>query len=189
MPSNINATITNGVVISPDNSGVLQLQSNNTTIATISSSGLTMNTGSIVVASSAAPAFSAVKTSNQSLTGGVETKVTFDTEQFDTNNNFASSRFTPTVAGYYQLSVNLAYTNAVSGYALIALYKNGSKIGIGTENQLTTASYNAITASYLVYCNGSTDYVEVYTSTNNNAVVYGESLTYTYFQGFLARSA
>ena len=37
----------------------------------------------------------------QTLSSGTLTKVTFDTELFDTNNNFASSRFTPTVAGQY----------------------------------------------------------------------------------------
>ena len=37
----------------------------------------------------------------QTLSSGTLTKVTFDTELFDTNNNFASSRFTPTIAGQY----------------------------------------------------------------------------------------
>jgi hypothetical protein len=49
------------------------------------------------------PAFSATKSANQTVTSGVFTTITFDTEQFDTNNNFASNTFTPTVAGYYQI--------------------------------------------------------------------------------------
>jgi hypothetical protein len=120
------------------------------------------------------------------LTSNTFTKITFTTEVFDTNNNFASSTFTPTVAGYYQ--VNGALTMAGSfcgGEALI--YKNGSsfKSGIGLNN----GSYaNRFAVSALVYCNGSTDYIELY-----GYITAGQSLTtgsgQTYFQAAMIRSA
>ena len=50
------------------------------------------------------PAFSAYQSTLQSFSSNTVTKVLFQTEEYDTNSNFASSRFTPTVAGYYQLS-------------------------------------------------------------------------------------
>ena len=56
-------------------------------------------------------------------------KVTFDTELFDTNGNFASSRFTPTVGGQYYFCADLHHYNSASGATTIrntALYKNGS---------------------------------------------------------------
>jgi hypothetical protein len=48
-----------------------------------------------IALTSVVPAFSAYSTSNQSIPATTATKITFDTEEFDTNSNFASSRFTP----------------------------------------------------------------------------------------------
>lgn len=44
-----------------------------------------------------APAFSAYANASTSLTTSAQTKVNFQVEDFNTNSNFASSRFTPTV--------------------------------------------------------------------------------------------
>jgi len=49
------------------------------------------------------PAFMAESTVDQSVTSATWTKVTLGNEIFDTDSCFSSSRFTPTVAGYYQL--------------------------------------------------------------------------------------
>lgn len=145
-----------------------------------------------VAALGSGPAFSARNTSNQSLTGGATTKIVFDIEQWDTNNNFASSRFTPTVAGYYQLICHLAYTNSVSvsGYASTYFYKNGSLFAEGNEIVINNTTYWGLPASCMVYLNGTTDYVEIYASTNGNSVVYADaSNLYSYFQGALVRAA
>ena len=53
------------------------------------------------------PAFSAYQSSAQTLSSNTATKLTFTTEEFDTNNNFASSTFTPTVAGYYLVTAGM----------------------------------------------------------------------------------
>ncbi|MEZ7974073.1 MAG: hypothetical protein QMC48_03480, partial [SAR324 cluster bacterium] len=63
------------------------------------------------------------------------TKIILDTEEFDTNNCFDSTtnyRFTPTVAGYYQINgaVTLAVP-ATTGGAAARLYKNGTLLCIG----------------------------------------------------------
>ena len=48
------------------------------------------------------PAFLAYKNATQgSISGNTATKITYTEELFDTDNNFASSRFTTTVAGKY----------------------------------------------------------------------------------------
>lgn len=111
------------------------------------------------------PAFSAYSATNQSISAGVPTKVVCGTEEFDTNNNFdtSTSRFTPTVAGYYQCT-GMVESNAVGtdAYFIAMLYKNGSKIASGTNYPtILTAGPNALVTS-LIYCNGSTDYVEFY---------------------------
>jgi hypothetical protein len=57
------------------------------------------------------PAFSAYQSSGQTLSSATATKLNFQTEEFDTNNNFDSTtnmRFTPTVAGYYQVNGGLS---------------------------------------------------------------------------------
>lgn len=138
------------------------------------------------------PAFSAYRSSSQSITGGAYTKVQFDTEQFDTAScydNATNYRFTPNVAGYYQFLSTVdvgAANNRYTGY----LYKNGSSfiqgvniVGNGTNSQ-------GVTLSCIAYANGSTDYFEIYVQGNNSATLgYGAAPLYSYFQAFLVRAA
>jgi len=136
------------------------------------------------------PTFSAYRNANQSLSSGTNTKVQINTKSWDTANSFDAStnyRFTPTVAGYYQVSAAISFTNAVTGYATLSFYKNGSTWASCSEVNLVTSSYNAITGTCLIYLNGSTDYVELYVVTNGNAVIYGDVGNYTYFQGTFIR--
>ncbi len=76
------------------------------------------------------PAFKATKTGgDQSVSPSTWVKVTFDGEEFDTNNNFdlTTERFTPTVPGKYLLVGNVVYHNLANDYiAAAAIYKNGS---------------------------------------------------------------
>ena len=137
------------------------------------------------------PAFSAYADTTQSVTNLSVTKVTLGTEIFDTNNNFASSRFTPTVAGYYQINGTLR--TGVSGTvtnAAVFIYKNGSSYARGAENSSGKGN-NQLVVSSIVYLNGSTDYVELY------GFVEGTSPSFNYnsnditsmFSGCLIRSA
>jgi hypothetical protein len=175
------------VVISGDTSGAITLSA--PAVAGTNTITLPAATGTVMVSGNM-PAFSASKTSNQSLSSTTETKITFDTEQFDTANCFASSRFTPNVAGYYQITTTISYTSAVSGYAQIFVWKNGARFARPTQIQLSTASFNGLPASYLIYLNGTTDYVEIYSTTENGGAVYGDATyTYTFFQAALVRSA
>ena len=197
MASTINSTTSSGVVITSDNTGSLALQSAGTTIATISSTGLTMNSGNIIQASGAAPAFSAYSAANQNPTTATWTKVIFGTEVFDTNNNFASSTFTPTVAGYYQVSASISMAaDTVQTIAGLLFYKNGAATisNVGTQIPgVSSVTYLIPSASALVYMNGTTDYLEVYglvTGTGTLRYFFLSQPNYpTVFTGFLARSA
>jgi hypothetical protein len=156
MASIITATTTSGLTQSADNSGVLQLASGAGNLVTVPSvTGTAMVSGNM-------PAFSAYATAAQTVSSGTFTKVTFGAEDFDTNNNFASSRFTPTVAGYYQINVNAWFESSSNvTRSIVAIYKNGSSleriVDIGTSNAQVGAS-----GSMVIYCNGSTDYIEAY---------------------------
>lgn len=132
------------------------------------------------------PAFSAVMTADQSVTANVTTKVVFSTEVFDTNNNYdptTNYRFTPTVAGYYQ--INVALISNQNTLAQLMLYKNGSSIGAAYP-QATNLGQASL--SYLVSMNGSTDYLEVYAYQTTTGS-FRDLDAYSYFQGFLARAA
>jgi hypothetical protein len=181
------------VIITGDTSGAITLAA--PTVAGTNTITLPANTGTVITTASTfgatGPAFSAYKSSNQTLTNSTLTKITFDTEVFDTNNNFASSTFTPTVAGYYQISCMVNANDAVTGTVSatgIYFYRNGARYYDGLF--LPTAS--KLTSSVVIYLNGSTDYVEIYayiTTTGTAAVYGGSGPPQSYFQGFLARAA
>ena len=132
------------------------------------------------------PAFSAYLGASQTVSNATWTKVQLSAEVFDTHSNFDSTtnyRFTPTVAGYYQL--NLCWlVNAVSTAIQLAIYKNGSSFLIPAQ---TAAATSAVSGSVLVYANGSTDYFEFYV---NLAVGETHPLsTNCFFQGSMVRGA
>jgi len=137
------------------------------------------------------PAFSAYKSNSsgtQTITTNVYTKVTFDTEDFDTNNNFASSRFTPTVAGYYQINAEIDMGG--SGLMIIGIFKNGSefKRGSGVTAGMSEAY---CTVASLIDMNGTTDYLEIYAlSQGGTGSIYASAVgLYAWFNGCLVRSA
>jgi hypothetical protein len=136
-----------------------------------------------------APAFSAYLNGNQTISVNTWTKVTLNTETFDTNSNFdptTNYRFTPTVAGYYLISWSVYNVGAAfNGYS--QLYKNGTGVAYGSSAATsggTTAQLSG--GSYLVSMNGSTDYLELYTYAGITNVTGGSSVTY--MTGVLARS-
>ena len=146
-------------------------------------------TGTMMVSGNM-PAFSAYASALQSVTTGVDTKVVFDTEQFDTNNNFASNRFTPTVAGYYQFNTTIRLSGTAPSQYIVYWYKNGSSTGIPCFVNTTISSPYISSASTLVYMNGTSDYFEVYANITATSPTFGSTAPNTnYFSGCLVRSA
>ena len=183
MASIITATTTSGLTQSADNSGVLQLASGTGNLVTVPAvTGTAMVSGNM-------PAFSAYKSTDQTVTSGVMTKVTFDTEVFDTNNNFASSTFTPTVAGYYQVNATIAVQSTTTLTVIAGnLYKNGvlyryGVLGIGINGN-TRANL-----SDLVYMNGTTDYLEIYARGDGATVSFVGGAEVSSFSACLVRAA
>jgi hypothetical protein len=137
------------------------------------------------------PAFSAYNSGTQTLTTAVATKIINNTEVFDTNSNFDSTtnyRFTPTVAGYYQVIAAVRdNTGVASGFLGSYIYKNGSSFSF-VQGAVSVQGLSAINTS-LIYMNGTTDYIEQYAVQNSglNMVVGGQ--TVTYFQAAMIRSA
>ena len=146
-----------------------------------------------VMVSGNQPAFSAyADATTQTLATVTYTKILFQIEEFDTNSNFASSRFTPTVAGYYQVSSQLLFS-ALGGFTcLVAIYKNGEDFKEGTRTAIAATSSGGVYVSALVYCNGSTDYLEVYgqqaSGTSQNLLGTNNQFL-NYFQAVMVRAA
>lgn len=133
------------------------------------------------------PAFSAYQSSTQTPSAATFTKVNLQAENFDTASCFDSTtnyRFTPNVAGYYQVNGVVQYASAVANL-IVTIYKNGSEyVRGGTQS----SSFQG-TISSLIYMNGTTDYIELYTFNTAGGVATVASSAATQFSGFLARAA
>jgi hypothetical protein len=139
------------------------------------------------------PAFRAYIDGSQTISSGSQQKVTFGSETFDTNANFASSRFTPTVEGYYQLNATVRISGSSGlGEIMLTIWKNGSEYARGTNEQGTEQGNNfySMQVSDLAYANGSTDYFEIYiqqTTGGNRDTTAGTNISY--FSGVMVRGA
>jgi hypothetical protein len=175
----------------PDNTG--------TVITTGSTGGVSQAMLASGIASNG-PAFMATDGgASQSCANNTNVKLTFTSEQFDTNSCYdaPNSRFTPNVAGYYVVftffggqtpsTQNQAWTTMV--------YKNGSLYGPGTSNNVVTMR-NAIDwgslgvrGQQLVYCNGTTDYIEIYAYQYDYSAGASKNAVEKVFGGYMVRAA
>jgi len=122
------------------------------------------------------PAFGTNKLASVSMTHNTLLEVTTWTEAWDSNNAFASGRFTPQTAGYYFVSnqgiANFSGVGANIANFTIYIYKNSTAVAVsGSSNENTgMINYLAQTNNVIVYLNGTTDYVStsVYFYTYNS---------------------
>jgi hypothetical protein len=174
------------VVLSGNTSGAVTLAVPD--VAGTNTITLPASTGTVMVSGNM-PTFRAFLTANQAVSHNTATKIVFDGETFDTNSNFASGRFTPTVAGYYYVMSTVAMSQATQCF--INIYKNGS-VYLNGSPQSGWAGIAGVSGiiSDTVFLNGSTDYVEIYayqaTGISQNAV--GGSV-YSTFSGSLVRTS
>jgi hypothetical protein len=113
------------------------------------------------------PTFSAYPSSSvqQTITSGSQQKVLFQNEEFDVGNSFSSSKFQPTVAGYYQLNSVVRISGTMgTGESMLVIWKNGAEYKRGWNQSGTEvgANFFALQVSAVVYANGTTDYFEIY---------------------------
>ena len=151
-----------------------------------------MLTSASSITQNAGPAFSAYTDSTTQVVPHVTFhKVLLVNEEFDTAGNFASSRFTPTVAGYYQINGNISFPNIAGGDCAVSIFKNGTRFKDGSACPLTSILGGYAQISSFIYLNGSTDYVELYvyqTSGSNRNLNVGSDAR-NYFNGALVRAA
>jgi hypothetical protein len=133
-------------------------------------SGLTASTALALdasknVVSVVAPAFAAATAADVAATTATWTKVTYGTEKFDTNSNFASSRFTATVPGYYQINASAYFYPSANGQCQIAIYKNGASYLVGSV--VPNSNQGPACVASAVIQMAATDYLEIYVFQNS----------------------
>jgi hypothetical protein len=184
------------ISIAGDSSGAITLAV--PAVAGTNTATLPAATGTVMVSGNM-PAFSAYCNSAQTLSAAVATKIQINTKVFDTANCFDATtnyRFTPNVAGYYQVNANLFTTAITPTPAVLAvqIYKNGTDYA-GAQLVSNGNNRNNSIVSRIIYMNGTTDYIEMYgyngggatvTVNNNVGATAGDS---SYFEAVLVRSA
>jgi len=188
MASIITATTTSGLTQEADNSGVLQLASGTGNLVTIPSvTGTAMVSGNM-------PAFSAYMSGTLSVSTSTNTKIPINTEEWDTANCFDTStyRFTPNVAGYYQVqgAIFISPPNNTSGF-ILSIFKNGNEYKQIHRDQYEVNFNQLACGSTVVDLNGSTDYIELYVWQNGGTTqTFGQSSSgTTWFSGTMIRGA
>ena len=148
-------------------------------------------TGTVMVSGNM-PAFYAYRTATQTgISGTAYTKIQLNVKLFDTASaydNATNYRFTPQVAGYYQVNFGVVATGTNLSVLQAIAYKNGTSYTQGTYNT-TSSSEGGSTGSTLMYLNGSTDYLELYMYaqvTAGTITVYGGGASFA--QSFLSAS-
>ena len=158
-----------GITTTPTNGQLPIGNGTNYTAATLTAGAgisVTNGSGSITIANNKAPAFAAHATATQSVSNTTWTKLNFNSVAglgFDTNSNFNTTtyRFTPTVAGYYQINGSGYAYPSITGAVNLAIYLNGA----GYTASVSSPNANqgpGLQVAALMYLNGSTDYVEIY---------------------------
>jgi hypothetical protein len=101
------------------------------------------------------------------LAASTFTKINW-TEEVVTHNCFASNRFTPNVAGYYQVNASVFF-NSTAGANYLMLFKNGTGTGSavgryqdGSSGAVSTVGAQMCLVSAIVPMNGTTDYIEIF---------------------------
>ena len=152
--------------------------------------GTILTTSSDVVAGPLFSAYSNV--GNTVVSNTTYTKVQMNVIEHDTNNCYSTAnyRFTPNVAGYYSITISTQTEVNVSTLqrSFNELWKNGSDYKRGTDVN-TNASFQVV-STFLVYMNGTTDYLEPYIWVQNSGTPEYRGLEkFTWWSGHLVRGS
>jgi len=214
MASIVSAGTTSATALnmSADTSGVLQLASNNGTVALTVTTAQGIGIGTTSVASGYkvdvngkikatnvdGPSFSAVMSTGQSLTAAANVVVQYTTAQFN-NGNFYNATgstvggipayaFKPTTAGYYFVQSNVVVNPFTSGASefILRVAKNGTETFWSNNNQNATGHYNSFIHTSTIYLNGSSDYIQmlIYSQETQQVAIPG----YSQFTAFLLKA-
>ena len=158
------STLKVDTILKRTGTGTITLGQSGDTIALGSGASQTLATNT--------PSFDAYMSSDQNVTDNANTKVVVNTEVYDSDgcyDNSTNYRFTPTTAGKYYVYGGVGSLTDVSQTkeARAMIYKNGSAVRSATSDPRNNYGYhfnNSVSA--IIDMNGSSDYVELYGTTN-----------------------
>jgi hypothetical protein len=197
MPSIIQAgnAASSGLVTAGATDGILELRSGTavggTVAMTVDAAQNIVLAKGISVGASAAPAFSAFLSANQAISPSTLTRVSINAKEFDTANafdNLTNFRFTPLVAGYYQVNCKVnaeASTTASRTFAVVT--RTGGSGAISKRAMDYTP--NVSMGSFLFFMNGINDSLDLSAFVSGSGIVIVGGSDSTFLQAFLARSA
>tara|TARA_R110000824_G_C14920837_1_gene647685 strand:- start:237 stop:686 length:450 start_codon:yes stop_codon:yes gene_type:complete len=137
------------------------------------------------------PAFLVTLSGNQEIAVSTLTKITFDTEAFDSDGKFASNRFTPTVAGKYFIVLSGRMSGFGDGEEFnLRFQKNGSAHNFGDLKIVSAGANDLFLAANanLVVDLDSDDYIEAFITHNQGAAANLDA-TYTFMAGYKINGA
>lgn len=114
---------------------------------------------------------------------GAFAQIVFDSEHFDTNNNFATGTYTAPVAGFYQFNYTVGMTINASDTYDTALYVNGNEYSRGFRDNVNTVEVSGTGADLVQLAANDTVDVRARAAGGARALVTGA--TRTHFSGFL----
>jgi len=129
--------------------------------------------------------FLAIKTSNQAISTSTTTALTYDTERYDTGNNFASNAYTVPSDGYYYLYAKITVSGEpAAGRFGISIMKGSTTIA-DCQNGSAGAAFNSMGTSIIVALSAN-DVIDVdcRQTTGSTENVYGGSWNTTVFGGY-----
>ena len=113
----------------------------------------------------------AFSTVGQTISTATYTKVSYNSETYDTNNNFnnATYRYTASVAGFYHIDAQLAYSNVtINKLYYLCIYKNGVMVSNSINQSGNAIDFIGITISDCIQLDVN-DYIEIFTYQNSGA--------------------
>ena len=164
--------------------GTIQDHANSNTAISITSAGVVTQPNKIIFR-----AFMDSSVGNQSIGSGGNVKVTLNATQFNIGNCYATGtgKFTPTVAGYYNITWQARVDSSTPDFVLARIFKNGSLHSDSRATESNAAnSYPSAVNNSIIHMNGSGDYLEFYTYHNvGSAVNFSAGNDVGWAQGYL----
>ena len=177
----------------PSGSSALQIGDGNTATIGLGKSGDTINipSGATIANAGTAtgfggdntPYFHVYKSADQSISSASFTTVTFDTEQWDSGNNFASNTFTAPSTGYYWIYSQLVWSGSWSdNYTLNRFMKNGSAVSWAAIPQRNSQGW--LNARVIHLSASDTIIVQTYQESGSSRDLRGSGEDECFFGGF-----
>lgn len=180
-----------GVATSSITSGLTNLTATGSITAgnnlVVSAGTITAPTGSLSSRALSNPyKFSAYLNAATQAVGIADTPIAFDTELFDTNNNFDTTtnkgRYTAPVDGFYFFTARARAVPGVGGYLVLYVLKNGTRVNAGNISRASSNSIAPVVSAMLQLTAG--DYVEISAVMDAANNITGGNVYDTAIQGF-----